>query len=171
MLVSLELLDSATKSAARLRYGVRPSTSDGRVAVSDLLMFAAHPGDSTPRRLTDVLPLALHDDHVSATQALGLFWETYGVRPEGETMAVALTIDRIKEGWARRAAERLHLATPFAPMKVQWQEVPDRGDHVASRSVTLDLSRLAPGRYEIALTLTPSDAPSVVTKREVVITR
>jgi len=169
MLLSLELLDSATRSAARVRYGVPLAGSPNRISVSDLLMFAPRSVDSTPRRLADVLQVALHDDHVAATQPLGLFWETYGVRPDGESFAISLTIERIKEGWARRAAERLHLATPFSPMRVQWQEVPGRDDGIASRAVNLDLSRLAPGRYEIKLTLTPRDEPGVIAKREIIV--
>lgn len=171
MLVSLELLDDSTRSAARLRYGLTPPLAVGRVSISDLLMFRPPSGDATTGTLTDVLPLMLHDLHVSAKEPLGVFWETYGVRAEGENIAVALSIERIKEGWARRAAERLHLATPFSPMHVRWQEIPNQADHVASRSMTLDLSKLDPGRYEISLTLSPRGEPAVVAKREIVIER
>jgi hypothetical protein len=135
-------------------------------------MFAPLSADSAPpRKLDDVLPLALHDLRVPSTQPLGLYWETYGVKPEGESFAISLTIERIKEGWGRRAAERLHLKTPFAPMTVHWQEVPSGGDHFATRTVSLDLSRLEPGRYEIQLTLTPAHDPAVSAKREIVVTR
>jgi hypothetical protein len=171
MVVSLELLDSATRSAARARYAVTPPTAPGRLGVSDLLIFAPRGADSTPHKLADVLPLMLHGTRVSASHPLGVFWETYGVRPDGESLAVSLTIERIKEGWARRAAERLHLATPFSPMAVHWQEVPDATDHLTSRAVTLDLSRLTPGRYEISLTVKPGDAPPAVAKREIVVER
>jgi hypothetical protein len=171
MLVSLELLDRTTRGAARARYGIRPPVSGGRVAVSDLLMFARRSADSMPHRLGDVLPLALHEARVSASQPLGLFWEMYGVKPEGESIAVSLTVERIKEGWTRRTAERLRLATPFSPMKVQWEESPDRGDRIVSRSITLDLAALQPGRYEIRLTVTARDEPDVTVKRELIVTR
>jgi hypothetical protein len=171
MVVSLELLDSAARSAARDRYAVAPPSWSGRVAISDLLIFAPSGEDTPPRGLDAVLPLALHDDRVSAAQPLGIFWEAYGVRPAGETFDVALTIERIKEGWRRRAAERLHLAAPFSPVKMQWQEIPNGGDRAASRAMTLDLSRLDPGRYEIRLTLTPKDAPPAIARRELVVTR
>lgn len=173
MLVSLELLQPESKTAARARYGVRPPSSNGRVSVSDLLMFAPSPGgtDSTPHRLADALPLVLHTERASASHALGLFWETYGVRPEGESFGVSLTIDRIQDSWMRRAAVRMHLATAFSPLRVEWQEVPDRGDHIATRAVSLDLSRLSPGRYEIILTVTPKDEPSVVSRRELLVDR
>jgi hypothetical protein len=169
MIVSLELLDDSTHSATRLRYGVTPPLDVGRVSVSDLLMFAPTGGDASPATLAEVTPLMLHDLHVSATEPLGVFWETYGVRPSGESVEVSLTIDRIQEGWARRAAERLHLATPFSPVRVKWQELPSQADHVASRTMTLDLSKLDRGRYEIRLTVSPHGEPSVVSKREIFI--
>ena len=171
MILSLELLDDSTRTAARLRYGVTPPLDVGRVSVSDLLMFTPPGGDASPHTLAEVTPLMLHDLHVSASEPLGVFWETYGVRPEGESIAVSLTIERIKEGWARRAAERLHLATPFSPMRVQWQELPSQSEHVASRSMTIDLSKLDPGRYELRLTVSPRGEPAVVTKREIFIDR
>lgn len=171
MIVSLELLDSASRTAARARYAVTPPSASGRIGVSDLLIFTPQ-GDATQlHNLEAVLPLAVHDDRVSASQPVGVFWEAYGVRAEGERFDVALQIDRIKEGWRRRAAERLHLASPFSPVTVQWQEMPDGSSHVAARAMALDLSRLEPGRYEIRLTLTAKDELAAVATREIVVTR
>ena len=171
MVLSLELLDSASRSAARTRYAVTPAAARGRISISDLLIFASPGSDAQVRSLDAVLPLAMHDDHVSAAQPVGVFWEAYGLRSEGENVDVALQIDRVKEGWRRRAAERLHLASPFSPVKVQWQEMPDGADRIASRAMTLDLSRLEPGRYEIRLTLTAKDELAAVATREIVVTR
>ena len=170
MVVSIELFNRGTKSAARARYGVRMPSSEGRIAVSDLLLYAP-PRDSTQRRLADVIPLALTTDRVRAREPLGLFWETYGLRPEGEVLAVSITIERIGDPWFRKAAERLHLASRTYPLRVQWQEVPDRGDGVASRAVSLDLSRLAAGRYRIRLSSTPRGEAPVLATREVVVER
>lgn len=171
MVVSLELLDSASRSAARARYAITPPSPTGRIAISDLLIFAPSTADAQVHSLDAVLPLVVHDDHVSAAQPVGVFWEAYGVKSEGETVDVALQIDRIKEGWRRRAAERLHLASPFSPVKVQWQEMPNGADRVASRAMALDLSRLEPGRYEIRLILTAKDELSAVATREILVTR
>lgn len=171
MVVSLELLDSTAKTAARTRFGIRPPASEGRVGISDLVMFGPKSADSLPHRLEDALALSLHSDHVGRDRLLGLFWETYGVRANGENVAVSISIERVREGWMRRTAERLRLATPFSPMKLQWTEVPDHRDGIASRSVTLNLAALQPGRYEITLTVTSTDSPPVVAKREVTLDR
>jgi hypothetical protein len=171
MVVSVELLDTKSKSAMRTRVGVRPPSRMRRVGVSDLFMFGPPNSDALPSRLEDALRLALYSDHIRRDQLLGLFWETYGVSPKGEHFDVAISVERIKEGWVRRAAERLHMATPFSPMKLQWTEMPDRGNGVASRSVTLNLSQLEPGRYEITLTVTPPDELPVIAKRQVSVDR
>jgi hypothetical protein len=171
IIVSLELLDANKRSAARARYGIRPPTRSGRVAISDLLLFSPEAADSLPHRLDDALRNALHTDRVGSGKRVGLFWETYGVRPDGESFAVTITIERTREGWMRRTAERLHLATPFSPMQVRWNEVPDREHGIASQAVSLDLSRLQAGRYEISLTVTPADGAPVVSTREVTVAR
>jgi hypothetical protein len=170
MIVSLELLDAKTKTASRARYGVRPPAAEGLLAHSDLLLFAPRSPDSLPHRLEDALPLATAGNRVSGNR-VGLFWEIYGVRKEGESFAVTITIDRIREGLVRRAAERLHLASPFSPVQVQWKEVPDPVDGIASRAVVLDLSKLSNGRYEISVGVArPGEAPTI-SKREIVVER
>lgn len=171
MIVSLELLDPKTKSAARARYALHPPTSENRIAHSDLLLFAPRRADSLPHRLEDALSMALRGDRLSGSNLLGMFWEIYGVRPEGESFAVTITVQRIREGFMRRTAERLHLATPFSPVVVQWKEVPDAIGGVASRAIALDLSQLAGGRYEIAVTVVPADGGPVVIRKAMVIDR
>jgi hypothetical protein len=171
MIVSVELLNSKTRSAARVRFGIRPLPNEGRVQLSDLLLFAPHSADSLPRQLDDALPEALRSDRITSTGPLGVFWETYGVRPTGESFAVTITIDRIREGLMRRAAERMHLASPFSPVKVEWSEVPNGANGISSRAVKLDLSQLGNGRYEISVTIAPADGAPVTAKRDIVLDR
>ena len=168
MIVSLEVLDARTKSAARARFGVRPASGD--VAHSDLLLFTPGSPESLPHRLADALRLAMTGDHVTGNR-VGLFWEIYGVRKEGESFAVTITIDRIREGLVRRAAERLHLAAPFSPVEVRWTEVPDPLNGIVSRAVALDVSQLGNGRYEISVAVARGDGPTTVAKKEIVIAR
>ena len=170
MIVSVELLDSEYRSAARARFGMRPPAGDGSLSISDLLLFAPSSADSLPRRLEDALPLALHTDELDRSRALGLYWEMSGVHP-GESFAVSIGVNRVQDGLIRRAAERLHLATPFSPVKLQWTELPNTRDGIVSRSVTLDLSKLEPGRYEIVLNVSSMSGLPLIAKREVTIRR
>ena len=170
MLASIEVIAPEHRAAARARYGLRLPAPSGRVSVSDLLLYAG--GDSTPQRLEQAAPRALTTTRVSASKALGLFWETYGVRPEGETLGVSLTIEETSAPLLRRAARVLHLSDKGSPLRVQWQEVPDRETRIASRAVSVDLARLTPGRYRVRLTVTPADGGLVATAmREIEVVR
>jgi hypothetical protein len=171
MIVSVELLNSRNKSAARVRYAVRAPRREGRISLSDLLMFSPRDSAAPPHTLADVLPLALPTDHVAANRPVGLLWETYGVRAQGEPLAVSLTVERVRESWYRRAAQRVGLSSRTSPLRVQWQEVPDAIDHVAARGVTVDLSRLEAGRYRVRLTLSPRGEPPVMATREITVER
>ena len=171
MIVSVELLNSRSKSAARARYAVRAPSREGRISLSDLLLFTPRDAAAPPHKLADVLPLALPTDRVAANRPVGLLWETYGVRSQGEVFAVSLTVERIRESWLRRAAQRLGLSSDTSPLRVQWQEVPDGADRVATRAVTVDLSRLEAGRYQVRLTLAPRGEPPVTATREITVER
>ena len=93
------------------------------------------------------------------------------MRSQGEVFAVSLTVERIRESWLRRAAQRLGLSSDTSPLRVQWQEVPDGADRVATRAVTVDLSRLEAGRYQVRLTLAPRGEPPVTATREITVER
>lgn len=171
IVVSLEVLDTKTRSAARARVGLRPPAIRDRVGISDLVIFGPSSSDSLPRRLEDALSLSIHSDHVNRNDLVGLFWETYGVLAADQRFAVRISIEPIKEGFMRRAAAKLHLATPLSPTQMQWTERPSGENGIVSRSVTLNLSQLEPGRYEIVLTVRPPDGLPLVAKREITLDR
>lgn len=171
VVVSLELLNTKTRSAARARIALRPPAMRGRVGISDLVIFGPGSSDSLPRRLEDALSRSIHSDHVNRNDLVGVFWETYGTFAEGERTAVTISIERIKQGFMRRTAEKLHLATPLSPTTMQWTELPDRSSGIVSRSVTLNLSQLEPGRYAIVLTVSPPDGLPLVARREITLDR
>ncbi len=165
LIVSLEVMDQMSRSAGRARYSVKLPAAGPRVSLSDLLLFA--PRDSTPTRLADAMPLALHSARVSRTQPLGLFWETYGVRPEGEVFAIAVLVEPIGQSWIKRTFVKLKIADKQKGLSVQWQETPDSRDGIASRAVALDLATLRPGRYRVQLSLTPPGGLPIVAVREI----
>jgi hypothetical protein len=165
LLVSLEVIDEASRAAGRARYSVHLPAAGTRLSLSDLLLYA--PKDSTPTRLADAMPLALHTARVSRSQPLGLFWETYGVRPEGESFRVAVLVEPIGQSWFKRAAQKLRMAEKGKPLSVNWQEAPDAKDGIASRAVAVDLSSLKPGRYRVRLSLTPGSELPLVAVREI----
>jgi len=163
-LVSLELLAPEERRAARRRIGVA-ARGTGRISLSDLLLYSS--SAASPTELEAVADSALANDVVPADRTLGVYWETYGLHPTGETVRFSLTVGQIGVGWLRRTAERLRLTDPTSGLRIQWEEVPRRADGVAGRGVRVDLSRLRGGRYRMRLTASVNGAAPVTTEREV----
>lgn len=162
--VSLELLAARDRRAARTRIGVTARHGDG-IALSDLLLYAS--SAATPNDLDAVADSALASEAVPGNRALGVYWETYGLRPTGEPVRFALTVEQIGVGWLRRTVERLHLTDPTSGLRIQWEEVAQQTNGIAGRGVRVDLSRLRSGRYRIQLSASASGESPVTAQREI----
>src|SRR6185503_18927618 len=103
---------------------------------------------------------------VPASRPLGVYWETYGLRPTGEPVHFTLTVEQVGVSWLRHVAERLRFADPTSALRIQWQEVPLQQDGIAGRGVRVDLSRLRSGRYRVELSVSTGDDAKAITVRE-----
>lgn len=162
-LLSLEAWNSGKKHAARTRRGVLMAPRNpNAVSVSDILLFDAASTEASD--LTAILPRALGSLSVERNKKLGLYWETYGLAKPDSALPVSLTLSRISEGRLRKLAEAIGLGKKMAPLSIAWNETPTLGG-VATRSVVLDLSLIARGRYRLKLELTPRGSPPVTATR------
>ncbi|HEY9227389.1 MAG TPA: hypothetical protein VIP11_12120 [Gemmatimonadaceae bacterium] len=162
--VSLELLAKDDRRAARVRVGI-PERATTRVALSDLLLYAAN---GTPAyELDAVRDSALASAVIPMSRAIGVYWETYGLRPTGEPVRFTLTVEQVGVGWMRRAAEALRFADPTTALRLQWEEVPEQRHGVAGRGVRVDLSRLRSGKYRVELSIAPRGEPAAVSSRDI----
>jgi hypothetical protein len=166
--VSVELLATADRHAARVRIGL-PARATGRLHLSDLLLFAPPMTGSLATTLDALRDSALTSEVVSLSRATGVYWETYGLRASGEAVRYTLRVEQIGGGWLHRAAERMHLAGPAASTRIQWQEVPRPSDGIAPRSVRLDLTHLRNGRYRMELTASVDGEAPATSVREIVV--
>lgn len=162
VLLALELRDSTSGRIARARVGVPPAdTASGRVALSDLLLFA---GDSTSTSavasaLDSVLARAIVDGRIAAGGKLGLFWEMYGLADEERvTATIGLVPD--ESGFLRRIAERAGVATPRAPVHLRWNDAPEVRGSVGGRMLVIDLADVPEGRYTVEVKLDVSGQPT-----------
>jgi hypothetical protein len=81
----------------------------------------------------------------------------------------SLTVEQVGVSWARRAAERFHLADPTTALRLQWDEVARPEQGVAGRGVRVDLSRLRGGRYQITLDAMATTGEHASTGKEIVV--
>ena len=165
-LVSLELLSRENRKAARMRLGI-PARSSGRIALSDLLFYGYSPDASPAYDLEAVRDSAMASVSIAGTRAVGVFWETYGLRLGGEPVKFTLTVEPVGVSLLRRAAEVLRFADPTSALRVQWSEVPAESHGLASRGVRVDLSRLRGGRYRVELLVSTDSGEEAVAAREI----
>jgi hypothetical protein len=149
LIVSVEVRDSAARRVARARTVVRPPANEGRVTISDLLLF--DDPISLPTSLEEAAPRARASMRVDRSTPVGVYWEMYGVRPDSDALAFTLTVTRAGTSWYRRAAEKLGVVDRRAPVYMQWSEPSARVAASASRALAVDFSTLPEGRYRVEL--------------------
>ncbi|NUS49013.1 MAG: hypothetical protein HOQ15_15565 [Gemmatimonadaceae bacterium] len=164
-LVGIEVTDTTTGTLARRRMLFRPDTGGVRVALSDLLLY--RPGAEPAPVLDSALARAIPGDTVSRDRPVGIFWETYGLAEGGESVDVAVTVERIDRSWFRSARQRLGLGDQDTPLRIRWTDARSAASGVAPHAVSLDLGNLPGGRYRLTLTLTPDGAPAVASTGEI----
>lgn len=158
LLVAVELRDSASHRAARARIGVPAAdTANGRVALSDLLLFAADTDLATA--LDSVVAKAIIDGRVPTGTRLGIFWEMYGLDP-GERVTASVGLIPDDAGFFRRAAERAHLAEPRSPVHLRWEDTPEVRGSVGGRILVVALDGVAEGDYTVELTMSIVGQPT-----------
>jgi hypothetical protein len=143
LIISLEMLNKAKGSAGRARFAPKLPIAGTRLGLSDLLLYT--PRDSAPKTLSDAIPRVLHALRAPLNRQIGVFWETYGVRSQGERFEYALVVVPEDESLLHRALAKLHVVDADQSLSLQWQEVPSAANGIASRGLTVDLSRLRPG--------------------------
>ncbi|HEY4129369.1 MAG TPA: hypothetical protein VGM50_02035 [Gemmatimonadaceae bacterium] len=162
--ISLEVLAPKEHRAGRLRVGLT-KRSTGRVALSDLLFYA--PMDRQVDRLAIARDSALTAAVVPFNRNLGVFYETYGLAPQGEHLRFQLTVEQVSIGWRQRAAEHLRLSDPTAAIHIQWEEMASVANGINGHGQRVDLSTLRSGRYRMALQVTADDGATATTSREI----
>ena len=163
--VSLELLAPEDRRGGRARVALPPRASTGRVSISDLLLYK--PTDAPVSDLTAARDSALGNNVTPFSRALGVFWEVYGLAPQGENAHFTLTVEQIEIGWMQRTAERLRFSDPTTATRVQWQEFSQVTHGIAGRGVRIDLSRLRSGKYRVTLNVTTDDHATATAYREI----
>lgn len=165
--VSVEAIAAAARRASRARYGATvPSLNPAALALSDLLLF--RPLDSLPATIEEVAPLALASSRIGAGQRLGAYWEISGA-PPGETVDVAVSLEREGKSWLRKTFEWIGLAKDRSlRTRLAWgEEIPDRG--IRPRALAIDLPDLDRGVYRLTVAVTDAGGRSVSASKTLIV--
>jgi hypothetical protein len=163
-LVGVDISDTTRRTLARTRMTLVNAPDSSRLRVSDLLVYRA--GEIPAASIDSALARAVPGDTVTRDRPVGFFWETYGVAPEGESIDLSLSVERVDHSWIRSARQRMKLTPVDTPIRIRWTDARPSPDTGAGHAVSLDLNNLDAGRYRVTLTLTPLDGAAVSTMRE-----
>jgi hypothetical protein len=149
--VSIEAMGEEPKLAGRARYGVsRPPLQPGEPGLSDLLIHAG--GEPDDESLDAILSETHAKLRFRVGEAIGLFWEIYGLSAATETVQVSIQLLDRNAGLLRRLATRAGLVREQQALTVRWRE--HAASRFISRSLSLEIPEVGAGRYEIELTVT-----------------
>ncbi len=146
-LVSVEVVDSAPRAFARVRWSERPPADS---ALSDMLFFDGAGG--LPETFAAAVDRALGRLTVSRRSPFGLYWELYGDFAQADSVTYSVTVERRGASWLRRLAERTRLADRPEPVRMGFHERPASGA-VSARSLLVDVSHIPAGSYRLTLTV------------------
>lgn len=168
LIFSAELTAAGYDSASRARYGLRPPYAIGaRVTLSEMLFFA--PYDGLPNTLEEAVPHAVPTMRVRTDRKLGVYFETYGTKLEGEMLNVTVTIGREEgePGFMRRRLQQLGLSGRSEPVSVTHEALSRSGSTTTPRAVYLDISTLKKGSYIVQIEVNVAGQYSVRSERTI----
>ena len=163
-IVGTEAWSPSQRRAGRYREGVefRPVPED-IAALSDLLMLRSTA--DPPTLLEAAIPLALLRTDVRRGQTFAIGWEVSGLGFRPETLSFEVTVNRVDRGLFRRIGEFLRVSDGPQRVSLAWQEPGPEQPSPLFRYLDLNLDSLAPGVYEVEVTLRTSGRSEVASVR------
>jgi hypothetical protein len=168
LVAAIDIADTTSMTLARWRATFAPLVDSNRVRLSDLLLYRA--GENPASELDSALALAVPGDTISRSKPLGIFWETYGLLGDGESLDVAVSVERVDHSWIRSTRQRLGLTPVDTPIRIHWNDARSPANRGAANAISLDLADLATGRYRITLSVMPVGGLAVLSSREIELT-
>ncbi|MDX1568822.1 MAG: hypothetical protein R3223_13535, partial [Longimicrobiales bacterium] len=164
-LVSVEVWDSASARAARLRRGVSLSSLPPDVAaISDLLILEApssrdssgddglDPESGLPQELERALPLVRPLAELCPGGEMAVGWELTGIGFRREAVAMGLRLEKTDRSFFSRVGDFLGLSSPPEPMTLEWTEQGPGEPRPFFRSVRLRLPpEMEAGAYRLTV--------------------
>jgi hypothetical protein len=171
-LVSLEAIREEARWAGRFRSATADPTAWLTSPLSDILLVRPEAaGSGAVEPLTAV---TLPGPMLAVGRPIGVYWEWYHNPAPGTILAIEARVARIG---GRRSLDPLghpDCAPPGkAAIAVQWRETVGQRPSGIGHAVALDLTRLEPGRYVIAIAVATEGQPDPprCTSREIQLAR
>ena len=169
-LVSLEAVREEARWAGRFRSAAPDAAAWFTSPLSDILLVRAEAaGTGAIDTLTAV---TLPGTVLPGGQLVGIYWEWYERPPAGTVLAIEARVAKLGGKGQPDPLGRSACAPPGkSAIAVQWREPVTARPTAVGRAVALDLTRLEPGRYLIAISVSAEGAttPPRCTSREILL--
>ena len=159
VVVSVEAMDDH-RAAGRARRAFLPLPADGLVA-SDVLLLDAS-GAELPESREEALALMLGETTLAPVAEVSVYWEIYGAE-EGEPIRIAVSLPGGEPGLLTRMLRRIGIRTEEGAAEVTWTEQATAPVH--PMALSLDVSNLEEGDYELRIAMTAADGRAATTTR------
>lgn len=168
VLLSLELFSPVSKRAARARYAIRPPAQPRTVLdISDILLLDEP--DNLPSTLTTALPHARGSLNANSRERIALYWELYGLQPQGERLTMSLTVTKKGKSLLRTISDWIGITGEDQPLSLSWAETASPPGFATPRSLALELPRLDRGVYVLQLKVEALGREPVIGSRELTV--
>lgn len=160
--VSAQLGDSGRLIRARIVADSGPAPSG--FGLSDLLLF--RPDEELPDSLPAAAARAFPAPYFPRSREVGVYWELYE-SPDTLGATVEVQVVQLKlEGVPSLAGRNSCGYRGKTPVSLKFRDEPGSRPR-QGRAVTLDLSRLTPGRYAVTLRVTAGSGAATCSAREI----
>ena len=168
VLLSLELFSPGSKRARRARYGIGPLAKPRTVLdVSDILLLDEP--NSLPSTLAIALPHTRGSLRVSSGERIALYWELYGLQPQGERLTMSLTLTKKGMSLLKAVSDWIGITSEDQPLSLSWEEAVGPLDLATPRALALELPHLRRGVYVLQLKVEAFGREPVTVSRELAV--
>ena len=134
-------------ASARDRRVLVPLEAGERL-LSDLLLFRSKSSEPPHNRIQAVA-LMHGSNQVPRDQELGVYWEGYGI-PAADSVGISVRLKGEEGGWLSGLGRAVGVVGEVHEGTLTWRE-PSGGGDPFTRAITLNLSGLGDGEYELVL--------------------
>jgi len=167
-IVSLEAVHDGSHWAARLRSAMADPSAWLTSPLSDILLVQSEAANSGA--VEPLTAVALTGPSLPVGRPVGLYWEWYERPAAGAVLAIEARVARMgRKGPPDPLGHSECVPAGKAAMAVQWRESVGAHPSGVGSAVALDLTRLEPGRYLIAISVGVEGVPDAprCTSREI----
>jgi hypothetical protein len=167
-LLGLEVAVPSEGKVGRSRGQVDiPGFQPGSLGLSDILLVAAEP--ALPDSLVDALTTMRGSTRVRPGEAIGLFWEVYGVDPARyPVVRMSLRLIESDAGVMRRLGRFFGVVPDASSASVSWEEQTGATPGIG-RSIRFTLPTLPGGTHTIELGMQVGGAEPIFSRKEITV--